>query len=160
MLAKQVGGSMKKLKILISISILLIIIGGVAYFIFYGGSNSDLKINIKQDIKNDDEQKIDFKVGVFDNKRWDEKMGTADVDCVPDKDTAIQIANTISYTFTKEREPEKYEIFSVFYDKQDSIWIVSYGIVPPKKGQIIFGGGFNIAIRKKDAKVLRIWFEE
>jgi len=155
-MAKQVGEIMKKFKFMILIGMVLLVLGIVSYFVFYSRSNS----NMKGDIKNDIKDNIKLETGVYSNKNWDEKMETANLDCVPDKDTAIKIANVITNRYTKGRAYGKYEITSVFYDNQDGVWIVSYDDIPADKNMKVVGGCYNIAIRKKDAKVLRIWGDE
>lgn len=46
---------------------------------------------------------------------------------------------------------------SVFFDKQDEIWIVSFGMDSKEN---VVGGDCSIAIQKQDGRVLRIWFGE
>ena len=100
---------------------------------------------------------VKYESGIFYDKNWDETVGTYSDVAVPNKETAIKIAQAIFDGMEKSNEEQKYILQSVFYDKQDEIWIVSFG---DNSSQIILGGDCSIAIQRKDGKVLRIWFGE
>lgn len=100
---------------------------------------------------------VKYESGIFYDKNWDETVGTYSDAAVPNKETAIKIAQAIFDGMEKSNEEQKYILQSVFYDKQDEIWIVSFG---DNSSQIILGGDCSIAIQRKDGKVLRIWFGE
>ena len=100
---------------------------------------------------------VKYESGIFYDKNWDETVGTYSDAAVPNKETAIKIAQAIFDGMEKSNEEQKYILKSVFYDKQDEIWIVSFG---DNSSQIILGGDCSIAIQRKDGKVLRIWFGE
>ena len=74
-----------------------------------------------------------------------------------DEETALKIAKAIFYGMEKSKDAKEYVPQSVFYDNQDEIWIVSFG---KNSNHIMLGGDCNIAMQKKDGKVLRIWFGE
>ena len=76
---------------------------------------------------------------------------------IPDEETALKIAKAIFDGMEKNKDAKEYVPQSVFYDNQDEIWIVSFG---KNSNQIMLGGDCNIAMQKKDGKVLRIWFGE
>ena len=101
---------------------------------------------------------IKYESGVFYDKDWAETIGTYRGDAViPDEKTAIKVAQAIFDGMEKSKEIQKYIPQSVFYDSQDEIWIVSFG---QNSKEIVLGGDCNIAMQKKDGKVLRIWFGE
>ena len=100
---------------------------------------------------------VKYESGIFYDKNWDETVGTYSDAAVPNKETAIKIAQAIFDGMKKSNEEQKYILQSVFYDEQDEIWIVSFG---DNSSQIILGGDCSIAIQRKDGKVLRIWFGE
>ena len=76
---------------------------------------------------------------------------------IPDEETALKIAEAIFDGMEKSEEAPKYVPQAVFYDNQDEIWIVSFW---ENSNQLTLGGDCNIALQKKDGKVLRIWFGE
>lgn len=107
---------------------------------------------------NEDNDMIKYESGNFYDKNWSETIGTYKVEAVvPDEETALKIAKAIFDGMEKSKEVQEYVPKSVFYDNQDEIWIVSFA---KNSSQITLGGDCNIAIRKKDGMVLRIWFGE
>lgn len=100
---------------------------------------------------------IDFKSGNYFNKDWNEASGTYDKAVVPDKETALKIAEAIFEGMDKSKDIQEYVSQSVFYDEQDEIWIVSFW---KESNEIAIGGDCSIAIKKADGTVLRIWFGE
>ncbi|MEF2724694.1 MAG: NTF2 fold immunity protein [Eubacterium sp.] len=57
----------------------------------------------------------------------------------------------------KSKEMSGLVPYAVFYDTQDEIWIVNFRNPNSEK---MIGGDCNIALQKKDGKVLRVWFGE
>ncbi len=101
---------------------------------------------------------INYESGSFYDKNWSDPIGTYGGKAViPDKETALKIATAIFDGMEKSKEAQGYEPQSVFYDYQDEIWIVSFW---KNSNQLSLGGDCNIALQKKDGKVLRIWFGE
>ena len=101
---------------------------------------------------------IKYESGNFHDKNWSETIGTYSGKAViPDEKTALRIAKAIFDGMEKSKAAQKYEPQSVFYDNQDEIWIVSFW---ENTKQPTLGGDCNIALQKKDGKVLRIWFGE
>ena len=100
---------------------------------------------------------VKYESGIYYDKNWDETVGTYTESVIPDKDTALEVATVIFNGMDKSRGAKEYVPKSVFYDDQDEIWIVSFG---KNSNQITLGGDCNIAMQKKDGKVLRIWFGE
>lgn len=101
---------------------------------------------------------IKYESGTFYDKNWSESIGTySEQPVIPDADTALAIAQTIFDGMKKSTEAQQYVPQSVFYDSQDEIWIVSFWNT---SSQTSTGGDCNIAMQKKDGKVLRIWFGE
>lgn len=101
---------------------------------------------------------IKYESGDFYDKNWSETIGTyIGKAVIPDEETALKIAKAIFDGMGKSKEVQEYVPQSVFYDNQDEVWIVSFG---KNSNQITLGGECNIALQKKDGKVLRIWFGE
>ena len=101
---------------------------------------------------------IKYESGTFYDKNWSESVGTYSGKAViPDEETALKIATAIFDGMAKSNEVQEYVPQSVFYDNQDEVWIVSFW---KDANQIMVGGDCNIAMQKKDGKVLRIWFGE
>ena len=101
---------------------------------------------------------VKYKSGNFHNKNWSETIGTYSRGAViPDEETALNIAKAIFDGMEKSKDAQEYVPQSVFFDNQDEIWIVSFS---KNSNQITLGGDCNIAMQKKDGKVLRIWFGE
>ena len=93
---------------------------------------------------------VKYESGNYHDKNWSETIGTYGGMVIPDEETALKIAKAIF-------DGMEYVPQSVFYDNQDEIWIVSFG---KNSNHIMLGGDCNIAMQKKDGKVLRIWFGE
>ena len=100
---------------------------------------------------------VKFESGNYFNKDWSETAGNYRGVVVPNKETALNIAQAIFSGLEKSKEMQDYIPQSVFYDEQDEIWIVSFW---KESNQITLGGDCSIAIQKSDGKVLRIWFGE
>ena len=93
----------------------------------------------------------------YHDKNGSETIGTYGGMVIPDEETALKIAKAIFDGMEKSKDAKEYVPQSVFYDNQDEIWIVSFG---KNSNHIMLGGDCNIAMQKKDGKVLRIWFGE
>ena len=101
---------------------------------------------------------IKYESGVFYDKNWSETIGTYNEKAViPNEEIALKIAKAIFEGMEKSGEVQEYVPQSVFYDNKDEVWIVSFW---KNSNQTILGGDCNIALQKKDGKVLRIWFGE
>lgn len=101
---------------------------------------------------------VKYESGIFYDKNWNETVGTySEKEVIPDEETALKIAKAIFDGMTKSKEMQEYVPQSVFYDNQDEVWIVSFW---NNSEQLALGGDCNIALQKKDGKVLRIWFGE
>lgn len=99
---------------------------------------------------------IIIRKGIYSNKNWEESVGTISVPVVPNEDVAIHISSEIIQGIY-DGLSSSYIPISIFYDEEDSIWIVSF----QKSGEeLLAGGDISVAIQKKDGKVLRIWFGE
>lgn len=109
---------------------------------------------------NNDKEKdmIKYESGAYSDKNWSETIGTYSKQAViPNEETAVKIATAIFDGMEKNKDSQKYVPQFVFFDNQDDIWIVSFW---EKSNQTVLGGNCNIAMQKKDGKVLRIWFGE
>ena len=93
--------------------------------------------------------------GVLENKNWESEAGSYFGDCIADSKAATDVADAIFHNLALPQAYDEYTVLSIFYDTQDAIYIVSFG-----KASLQLGGGVNIALRKSDAQVLRIWFDE
>ncbi len=105
-----------------------------------------------------DSNTITYESGEFDNKNWNDTVGTySKADVIPDEDTALKVAQAIFDGMEKSKDSQEYVPQYVFYDEQDEIWIVSFW---KNSNSFVAGGDCSIAMQKKDGKVLRIWFGE
>ena len=100
---------------------------------------------------------VKYESGNYHDKNWSETNGTYGGMVITDEETALKIAKAIFDGMEKSKDAKEYVPQSVFYDNQDEIWIVSFG---KNSNHIMLGGDCNIAMQKKDGKVLRIWFGE
>lgn len=100
---------------------------------------------------------VKYESGNYHDKNWSETIGTYGGMVIPDEETALKIAKAIFDGMEKSKDAKEYVPQSVFYDNQDEIWIVSFG---KNSNHIMLGVDCNIAMQKKDGKVLRIWFGE
>lgn len=105
----------------------------------------------------EDVQNFNYEEGIYYDKNWSEKTGTYTEDVVPTKEAAVAIATAVYNGIDKSQSMSNFTPQSVFFDKQDEIWIVSFGTDSKEN---IVGGDCSIAIQKQDGRVLRIWFGE
>lgn len=103
-----------------------------------------------------------YEEGTFFNKNWADPIGTYKGDAVPDKETALEIAQAVFNGMGKSNGEKQLVPGSIFYDEEDEIWIVTFSPVSDQlpDGVLIVGGGCSIAIQKSDGKILRIWYGE
>lgn len=104
-----------------------------------------------------DMKNIKYDSGVFHDKNWDEKIGTYTDAAVADKETAIKIASVVIQSMQKKGYAKNYSVQSVFFDNADEVWIVSFW---EDKADETTGADCNIAIKKSNSEILRIWFGE
>lgn len=103
------------------------------------------------------EKSILYQSGVYDNKNWDDPVGTFQGDLIPDRESAIAVAEAIFTSSIQTKSTQNYIPVHVFYDEQDAVWIVCF-MNPANKNTV--GEDCNIALQKKDGKILRVWFGE
>ena len=104
----------------------------------------------KENVMN--ESNIVISSGIYSNKDWDKFEFPFSAECIPDSETAIAVTKSIVMNFQKEGKFCDYAPQLVFFDVEDNIWIVSFW--PKIEGYI--GSGFNIAIRKENAQVVKM----
>lgn len=97
-----------------------------------------------------------FDEGIYQYKDWDNMEFAVEGDCVKDKETAIEIAISITEGFQKEGFFTGYVPQSVYFDTEDNIWIVC--LYPNEEGYV--GSDFCIAIKKDNAEVVKMWVGE
>lgn len=76
---------------------------------------------------------VDYEVGVYSDKNWEESVGTYQGDAIPDEETALAVAQGIFQGIEKSQAAEQYRPQVVFYDQEDEIWIVSFGRIPDRQ---------------------------
>ena len=99
---------------------------------------------------------IEVTEGIYPNKNWNEIMFPISDPCIPDKETAVSLAQTILVNFQKKGKFIDYVPQYVFYDTQDHIWIISFW----KDIEGYIGASFSIAIKEDDAQVIKMWVDE
>lgn len=126
-----------------------------ADIIYYRGGNEEVRAALK---RMHNRQSVLFASGIYDYDDWDDPLGTYKGDAIPDADTAARIARAIlSGMNTGEN---MYVLSAVTYDEKDGIWIVDFSAESENPDGIMIGGGYSIAMKKKDGGVLRIWTGE
>lgn len=105
---------------------------------------------------------IEFLSGDYFNKVWnnDNDQNVPDTECVPDMESAVQIANIIFSNKQKQGFFKEYELQQVFYDKNDKVWIVSFWTPYDEKHGYMVGADFSIAISQKNGEILKTWVGE
>ena len=97
---------------------------------------------------------VSVSVGVYDNKDWDNMQpDTVDDICVPDAITAVSVAKSLMERVQRDLYFPNAVPVDVFFDTEDQIWIVCFSDLLPNEA----GEGFNIAIRKDNAEVVKMW---
>ena len=103
--------------------------------------------------KNDD---VACYMGTYWDKNWEETFYTYTGDPISDTGTAIAVATAIFNGMIKSDKGPDWVPQSVFYDEPDEIYIVSFCA----DSDMPTYNDWNIAIRKQDGKVMRIWSTE
>lgn len=98
---------------------------------------------------------VKYETGVYECKDWDDPVGTFTGDVMPDAETALRVA-TIIFSNIRNASEANHEPLSVFFDEEEEVWIIFFH----ERDSDMLGGDRNIAIRKQDGKVLRIWSGE
>lgn len=126
-----------------------------ADIVYYRGENEGVRA-ILQKIHN--RKSVLFSSGVYHYDDWDDPMGTYEEDVIPNADTAADVAKAILGGMNTG--DEAYDLAAVTYDEKNEIWIVDFSLKSENPDSIILGGGYSMAIEKKDGRVLRIWTGE
>ena len=103
------------------------------------------------------DQEIQFEEGIFYDKNWPDTAGTYTGNVVESKETAVAVATAVYNAMRKSQSMSNLTPQSVFFDSQDEIWIVTFGMDGKEN---VAGGDCSIAIQKQDGRILRIWFGE
>ncbi len=103
------------------------------------------------------DQEIQFEEGIFYDKNWSDTAGTYTGNAVESKETAVAVATAVYNGMRKSQSMSNLTPQSVFFDSQDEIWIVTFGMDGKEN---VVGGDCSIAIQKQDGRILRIWFGE
>lgn len=103
------------------------------------------------------DQEIQFEEGIFYDKNWSDTAGTYTGNAVESKETAVAVATAVYNGMRKSQSMSNLTPQSVFFDSQDEIWIVTFGMDGKEN---VAGGDCSIAIQKQDGRILRIWFGE
>gem|GEM_PF-6293457 len=96
----------------------------------------------------------------YENWEMDQLSDFLHEDLVQTEESAIAIANAIVQSVIGEQEWKRLALTNVWEDVERNVWIVSYDPVSEDTDSIMTGGRVNIAIRKHDAQVLKMWAEE
>ena len=97
------------------------------------------------------------------NRDWDNIEFPFEDDCVPDKETAIKIANIFLENLQKRNCYINHVPQAVLYDTETKIWIVTFGEPDYMVDGVVvvtLGDEIRIAIRKENAEVVKMWLEE
>ena len=100
---------------------------------------------------------VDVKTGVYHYKDWTDSVGTYTDPLIPDSETAVLIGDAILSAIQGTGLAKDFVLQQVFFDEVDEVWILSYW---EERDVYVDGNDCNIAIRKSNAEVLRVWFGE
>lgn len=130
--------------------------------IFISINCSIKNLNMQEDITFNEYSDVIFESGEYEDKRWKSDCDYNGNDCVPDVESAIQIANLIFDNHCKNIDlykEFKFKLQKIFYDEIDNVWVAEFFPSYDELGEGIgiAGGELFIAISRKNAKVLAIW---
>ena len=101
-----------------------------------------------------------YEEGTFDLNIKDD-FGVYTEDAVPDAETASLVAQAIFNGMKKSSEAKEFQVQRVIYDVEKKVWVVEFFSLKKTEGEIMTAGYVcYIAIKKENAEVVRIWFEE
>ncbi len=135
------------------------------FFVFSlsGCKNNDNDLSSRIEWVEKQNSKIEYEKGIYHNKDWDSFEYPMDKVCVPDEETAIAVAEAVFAKYRKNNEYSKFIPKRVFFDTEDEIWIVSFDdpYEIDDEGHIFeyVGLYFNIAIKKENAEIVKMWLE-
>lgn len=145
-----------KIKILILLSVCLISLCACGTYKEVA-SPSEISYETGVYVRNISEE-IPYETGTFD---WNvSEEDTITDTCVPDKETAIKIAGSITSVFQKKGFFSDYVPQHVFFDSDKDVWIVSLWEESENENEIYSGACFSVAIRKDNAEVVKMWVGE
>lgn len=105
-------------------------------------------------------ENIMYEEGIYQNKDWNSLEFSIEMICVPNKETAVSIANDIMINFQKQGKFNGYIPQHVFLDTEDNFWVVSFWPNIKNDNSTYIGASFSIAIQKENAQILKMWIEE
>ena len=128
----------------------------IKYFIFFASSLVILLIIIFLLYcgKENDNMNISYEEGIMNSLVFENYEGVYEGEFVPNKETAIEIAKIVLDRVLKTETGRTYNSIFVFYDIEKELWVVTFG----KKNTL--GDCVSIAIRKSDAKIVKVWSGE
>ncbi len=97
---------------------------------------------------------ISYEEGIMNSLVFENYEGVYEGEFVPNKETAIEIAKIVLDRVLKTETGRTYNSIFVFYDIEKELWVVTFG----KKNTL--GDCVSIAIRKSDAKIVKVWSGE
>lgn len=84
---------------------------------------------------------------------------TEEIDIIPNETVAIKVAQPI-FEVLRSGGEEDYVPSKVAFDPEKEVWIVTYSYPnDPSADSSVLSWGFNIALQKKDGKVVKAWYE-
>ena len=142
--------------LIVSSLIVLCAIGLLGYVFSYAGDSVPYTTGVyPYELVGDDYLNRDTDKGVL----FDEKGETSwDGNLVPDEETAVALAEVIIKALQRQGLAQGCKLISVTRDERNENWIVSYAAFEEKNP--LMGGGYSIAIRKTDARIISIWTGE
>lgn len=96
----------------------------------------------------------------YENWEKDQQSDFLQEDLVQTEENALAVANAIVKIAIGEQEWKKLYLANVWEDVDKGVWVISFDPRNEDSDTIITGGRVNIAIRKHDAQVVKMWAEE
>ncbi len=125
-------------------------------FLISGCNNKE----IEEENKINNTENVMYEEGIYQDKDWDLLEFPIEMTCVPDKETAISIANDIMINFQKQGSFKGYIPQHVFLDTEDNFWVVSFWPNVEENNATYVGASLSIAIKKENAQILKMWVDE
>lgn len=99
-----------------------------------------------------DVMEVSYEEGILSDFILEDNVGVYHKELVQDKETALGIAKVVLNNVCKTKD--RFNSVKVFYDIEKELWIVTFF----KKD--VLGGDVNIAIRKSNAQIVKVWSGE
>ena len=98
------------------------------------------------------------KISLYVDAAWDDPQMAYRGDAIPTAECAKAVATAIFDHMTKSEHASTFVPQEAFLKEPYDVWVVVF--CEEDTGMLTLGGGYSIALRKEDGRVVGIWLNE